>query len=126
MIKGSLEGLELAALPGRLAADPLPATAAEGVATRLVEVREQRRNAHRHPDSPELIQVLSGHGEHWQDGEREPLRPGDLVLVPAGRPHVSLAAPGEVLRLLCFFPVADVAAATEELDAEVAIATSAP
>jgi quercetin dioxygenase-like cupin family protein len=115
VIHGSLENLELAALPGRRAADPLPASAAEGVSVRLVEVTEGRRSPHRHPASPEVIHVLAGHGEHWQEGERLAVGPGDIVLVPAGRPHVTLAKAGETVRLLCFFPVGDVAAGTEEL-----------
>jgi quercetin dioxygenase-like cupin family protein len=115
VIHGSLENLELAALPGRRAADPLPASAAEGVAVRLVEVTEPRRRPHRHPASPEVIHVLAGHGEHWQEGERLAVGPGDIVLVPVGRPHVTLAKAGETVRLLCFFPIGDVAAGTEEL-----------
>jgi quercetin dioxygenase-like cupin family protein len=121
VIHGSLENLELAALPGRSAADPLPAGAAEGVAVRLVEVTEGTRNPHRHPAAPEVIQVLSGQGEHWQDGERLAVGPGDIVLVPAGLPHATLAKAGETVRLLCFFPIGDVAAGTEELGGDVTI-----
>jgi quercetin dioxygenase-like cupin family protein len=119
VIHGSLDGLELRQLPGRRAADPLPATAAAGVATRVVEVEAGPRTAHRHPDGPEVIHVLAGRGEHWQEGERVAVAPGDLLLVPTGRAHATVAAAGGTLRLLCFFPFANVAAGTEELDAEV-------
>lgn len=107
MIAGSLDELAFRELPGRRAADPLPDAAAHGVTVRVVEVSEQRRSPHVHPDCAELIHVLSGAGEHWQAGERRFVTVGDVVLVPAGVAHVTLAAPvapTTPLRLLCVFP----------------------
>ncbi|MBX5441990.1 MAG: cupin domain-containing protein [Solirubrobacteraceae bacterium] len=119
MIAASLHGLELAPLPGRMAADPLPAAAEHGMAVRVVVVTEQRRTLHLHPHSAELIHVVEGRGEHWQGDERRAVAAGDLVLVPAGVPHATVAAPGERLRLLCAFPHPDLAANQAETATEV-------
>lgn len=119
MIVASLHGLELAALPGRMAADPLPAAADHGLTVRVVVVAEQRRTLHLHPRSAELIYVVEGRGEHWQGDERRAVAAGDLVLVPAGVPHASVAAPGAPLRLVCVFPRPDLAANVEETEVEV-------
>jgi quercetin dioxygenase-like cupin family protein len=115
--RGSIHGLRAARLPGRESADPLPATAAAGVAVRVVRVRARRRSLHRH-ECAEVIHVLEGAGGHWQRGERVDVAAGDVVLVPAGVPHATVAAPGDELTLLCYFPATD--PDPEELPGEVA------
>lgn len=126
MIRRELGELELSDAGGRAAADPFPGLdPAHGVEVRVVEVTKQTRNPHLHPNSVEVIQVLEGEGRHWQDlggdGEWTDLAPGELVLVPAGVPHVSLALPGSKLRLLCFFPHPDLPGNIEELPAEISL-----
>ena len=67
------------------------------------------REPHAHPDCEECIHVLSGRGALCTaDGER-PLAPGDTVLVPPGEAHYTRNIGAEPLRLLCFFPTADLA-----------------
>ena len=43
---------------------------------------------------------------HAESGEY-PVRPGDILLVPAGEKHMTVNTGNEPLVLLCFFPVAD-------------------
>lgn len=121
MIKRTLNGLPFAELAGRRAADPLPEAAGSGAAVRLVEIEDQSRNSHSHPESAEFIYVLSGEGQHWQQGEFKAVAAGDLVLVPAEVHHVTLASPGNRLRLLCFFPHPDLPANIVENDDEVSL-----
>ena len=42
------------------------------------------------------------------------LKAGDTILIPAGERHVTRNTGAEPLKLLCFFPIGDVAAGTEE------------
>jgi oxalate decarboxylase/phosphoglucose isomerase-like protein (cupin superfamily) len=44
----------------------------------------------------------------------EALRPGDVLLIPAGEKHMTANTGSEPLVLLCFFPVADVTSGTNE------------
>jgi mannose-6-phosphate isomerase-like protein (cupin superfamily) len=104
-----------AALPGRRSADPLPGVT--DVAVRVVEVTVQERTPHRHPRCAEVVAVLEGTGVHWQAGETVDVGPGDVVHVPAGVAHVTLAASSAApLRLLCFFGRGDLPGNLEELE----------
>ncbi|HEY6030899.1 MAG TPA: cupin domain-containing protein [Gaiellaceae bacterium] len=106
-------------LPGRLSADPLAGVDAGAVSVRLVHLTEQGRNPHRHPHCVELIYVLEGEGTFWQEGETEPLRAGDLVLVPAGAAHATVPHVGGEMHLYCVFPVARLDGEIEELEGEI-------
>jgi len=128
LIRRSLGDLELSDAGGRSAADPFPdLDPAHGVEVRVVEVTKQTRHPHLHPKSVEVIHVLEGEGRHWQDlgegadGEWTNLAPGEVVLVPAGVAHVSVALPGGRLRLLCFFPDPDLPGNIEELPREISL-----
>lgn len=103
-------------LPGRRAADPLEGVDAGALSVRYSRLRPGPRSPHRHPGSVEVIHVLEGKGTAWLDGETTHVGPGDLYLIPAGVPHATLPDPGNEMLLLCAFPVADLAAATEELE----------
>ena len=109
--------LDLVRAAGRWSADPLrPAGLASAPAARCgwsgcCPVRARRtctRTARRSSTS------LSGSarlgGRHVQ-----PVGPGDLVLVPTGVPHATVAHGRRGLVLVCFFPHPDLAANTEEL-----------
>lgn len=65
------------------------------------------RQPHFHADCEECIHVLSGQGIFCTDDGERHLGPGDTVLVPPREPHYTRNAGDEPLRLLCFFPVAD-------------------
>jgi len=103
-------------LPGRRSADPLRAAAPLGFSMRVVAVETGRRFAHRHPRCREVIFVITGSGRLWEDGVFSSFEEGDCALVEPGVAHATIPDPGNVMELVCFFPVADVAAATEELE----------
>lgn len=89
------------------------------VTLRLVEVPvpqpdEPLRPAHHHNDFEECIHVLSGKGTTFADSGQYSLKPGDTLLMPAGEKHVTRNTGREPLVLLCFFPVSDIAAGTQE------------
>ncbi len=111
--------LRFAELPGRSSADPFRDTDLD-VSVRIVRIEPTSgRLPHRHPHSTEVVHVLSGRGDAWQDGVRHPVRAGDTFVIPVGVPHATLAAPGSHLELLCVFPHPDLAANIEELDGPV-------
>jgi quercetin dioxygenase-like cupin family protein len=107
-------------LPGRKAMEIVSGErGARGVTLRLVEIPavkpgEPPRAAHQHSEFEECIYTLSGQGTTFADSGEYEMRPGDTLLVPAGEKHVTRNTGSEPLVLLCFFPVADVAAASEE------------
>ena len=111
--------LSWAELPGRLAADPLAAPAMAGVETgttvRVVRVNPGPRLPHRHPHSAEVLYILTGCGTTWEGDEAHPVGPGDVVVVPTGVPHATVATSAEGLTVVCFFAHPDLRANTEDL-----------
>ena len=96
--------MEFADLPGRRSADPLAATPAAS-SVRVVELgRSDRRTAHRHPLSEEIVYVESGEGRVWIDGTLQEVGPGDLIRIPAGAAHATIPAEAGEMRLICYFP----------------------
>jgi quercetin dioxygenase-like cupin family protein len=107
--------LDFHELPGRRSADPFAGGEAP-LSVRVVRIAPGvDRSPHRHPHSCEVVYVAEGSGTMWRDGTTTDLAAGDLVLIPAGVPHATIATGGE-LRLVCFFPHPDLARNTEELD----------
>jgi len=113
------EGKQLG-LPGRKALEIVSGErGSRNVTLRLAEIPVQRpgeapRAAHQHSDFEECIFVLAGRGTTFTDGGEFRLGPGDTLLMPAGEKHVTLNTGTEPLLLLCFFPVPDVTAGTQE------------
>jgi quercetin dioxygenase-like cupin family protein len=107
-------------LPGRLSREIVSgALGADKVTFRLVEIApptpgEASRGPHVHHGFEECIYVLSGSGTTESDSGEHHLQAGDTILIPPGELHVTRASGSEPLRLLCFFPVADVASGTTE------------
>ncbi|HEY8453013.1 MAG: cupin domain-containing protein [Micromonosporaceae bacterium] len=101
-------------LPGRRTADPLPARLAGGCSVRVVRVPPGPRTPHRHPYSCEVVYVAAGRGRVWEDDSVTEVAPGDLVVIPPGVPHATVAT-GRELTLVCFFPHPDLARNLEEL-----------
>lgn len=92
-------------------------TGAQGVTLRQVDIPPESdtpRAAHRHRGCEEVIYVLAGTGRTEGPQGALEIRVGDALLVSAGEPHVTRNGGSVPLRLLCFFPTADVAAQTEE------------
>lgn len=107
-------------LPGRTSLEIVSGEkGARGVTLRIVEIPvpapgEPPRGPHHHSDTEECIYVLSGRATTYADSGEYPLEAGDTMLMPAGEKHVTRNTGSQPLVLLCFFPVADVAKATEE------------
>ena len=107
--------LDFAQLPGRLSADPLPAELALGASARVVRIAPGPRTPHVHPRSAEVVYVAGGTGTAWEDDVPTRVGVGDLVVVPPGVPHATVASGTSDLVLVCFFPHPDLAANIEEL-----------
>jgi oxalate decarboxylase/phosphoglucose isomerase-like protein (cupin superfamily) len=59
---------------------------------------------HNHPESEEILYVLSGEGEQMLDeGEPFPVKPGDTIYVPTGVFHSTRNTGWEPMRLLAFY-----------------------
>ncbi len=107
-------------LPGRTALEIVSGEkGARAVTLRLVEIPvsapgETPRGPHHHSNFEECIYVLSGRGTTYADSGTYELQPGDVLLVPAGEKHVTRNTGNEPLKLLCFFPVADISGGTRE------------
>ena len=107
-------------LPGRKAMEIVSGErGARGVTLRMVEIPvvkpgDAPRAAHQHSEFEECIYTLSGQGATLADSGEYEMRPGDTLLMPPGEKHVTRNTGSEPLVLLCFFPVADIAAATQE------------
>jgi quercetin dioxygenase-like cupin family protein len=107
-------------LPGRKAVEIVSGKrGAHGVTLRLVEIPvvkpgHELRAAHQHSEFEECIYTISGRGTTFADSGEYEMRPGDTLLMPPGEKHVTRNVGSEPLVLLCFFPVADITAATQE------------
>jgi quercetin dioxygenase-like cupin family protein len=55
---------------------------------------------HYHPDQEEIIYVLAGSIEHWNEHEKRVLGPGDCVFIPVGLVHASFNAGTDDARVL--------------------------
>ena len=89
------------------------------VTLRLVEIPvpepgEAPRGPHYHQGFEECIYVLAGEGNTWTESGEHPLKAGDTILIPSGEKHATRNTGSEPLKLLCFFPVADIAQRTRE------------
>ncbi|MCC6777383.1 MAG: cupin domain-containing protein [Hyphomicrobiales bacterium] len=106
-------------LPGRTSLEPVSGEIGSRVSIRIAHIQPPKpgdapRGPHLHRDFEECIYVLSGQGRmHAESGEIA-IKPGDLLLVPAGEKHMTLNTGRETLVLLCFFAVPDVSAGTAE------------
>ena len=113
------EGKQLG-LPGRKALEIVSGErGSRSVTLRLAEIPVPRpgeapRAAHQHNDFEECIFVLAGQGATFADSGEFQLKPGDTLLMPAGEKHVTRNTGKEPLLLLCFFPVPDITAGTQE------------
>jgi oxalate decarboxylase/phosphoglucose isomerase-like protein (cupin superfamily) len=59
---------------------------------------------HNHPQSEEILYVLSGEGvQMLNDGEPFPIKPGDTIYVPVAMFHSTLNTGWEPLRLLAMY-----------------------
>lgn len=102
-------------LPGRRSADPVPAGLDVGASARIVRIPPGPRTPHVHPLSAELVYVAGGSGTAWEGDVPTRVGVGDLVVVPPGVPHATVASGTSDLVLVCFFPHPDLAGNIQEL-----------
>ena len=57
---------------------------------------------HRHSDNVEIIYILSGKAENYQDGKRQILEAGDAILTKTGESHAVKNIGDEILHVLGF------------------------
>lgn len=109
--------LEFRDFPGRTTADPFR-SAGQGASTvrQVVIQHVPSRSPHRHPQSEEIVYVVSGRGRVWLDGTFHPVGAGSWYRIPRNTPHATMADPGQRMSLVCFFPHDDFASNIEELD----------
>ncbi len=111
---------EILSLPGRSSRAVVSGDRGSAkVSFRIVEIAplkagEAERGPHVHRTFEECIYVLAGAGVTRTGNAAFNIAAGDTVLVPAGELHATRATGNEPLKLLCFFPTADVASATVE------------
>ena len=106
-------------LPGRTSLEPVSGEIGSRVTFRIAEIAvpkpgDKPRGPHVHDGFEECIYVLSGQGTTVAESGEISIRPGDIVLIPANEKHMTRNTGTEPLVLLCFFPAADVSAATTE------------
>lgn len=107
-------------LPGRSSSEILSGKdGLPSVTLRLVEIptpgpSDSHRTPHCHKQFEECIFVLSGHGiTSAENGDHE-IRAGDTIWIAPGEMHMTRNTGAETLVLLCFFPIANVSAGTQE------------
>lgn len=110
-------GLDFAALPGRSSADPLGGAGIDdtGASVRVVRIAPGPRTPHVHPLSAEVAFVAEGAGTAWEGDEPTEVGPGDLLVIPRGVPHATVATGPADLVLVCFFPHPELAENLREL-----------
>jgi quercetin dioxygenase-like cupin family protein len=103
--------------PGRATSDPFR-DAGQGASTvrQVVIEHVPSRSPHMHPQSEEIVYVVSGTGRVWLDGVFHPVAPGSWYRIPIDTPHATMADPGQRMSLVCFFPHDDFANNIVELD----------
>jgi len=106
-------------LPGRTSLEPVSGEIGSRVTFRIAEVPAPKpgdasRGPHLHDGFEECIYVLRGTGVNRSESGEIPIKPGDIVLIPANEKHMTVNTGSEPLVLLCFFPVPDVSGATQE------------
>jgi mannose-6-phosphate isomerase-like protein (cupin superfamily) len=106
-------------LPGRTSLEPVSGEIGSRVTFRIAEIPvpkpgDKPRGPHLHHGFEECIYVLSGEGTTHAESGEIPIKPGDIVLIPAGEKHMTRNTSNVPLVLLCFFPTPDVTAATTE------------
>jgi mannose-6-phosphate isomerase-like protein (cupin superfamily) len=106
-------------LPGRTSLEPVSGEIGSRVTFRIAEIAVPKpgdapRGPHLHNGYEECIYVLRGTGTTVAESGELDIKPGDIVLIPAGEKHMTRNTGTEPLVLLCFFPTPDVSGSTRE------------
>jgi mannose-6-phosphate isomerase-like protein (cupin superfamily) len=106
-------------LPGRISLEPVSGAIGSRVTLRIAEIAvpqpgDKSRGPHLHHGFEECIYVLRGEGTTCAESGEIPIKPGDIILIPAGEKHMTRNTGTQPLVLLCFFPEPDVTQNTIE------------
>jgi mannose-6-phosphate isomerase-like protein (cupin superfamily) len=107
-------------LRGRTSLEPVSGSIGSQLTMRIAEIAvpqpgDPARGPHLHDGFEECIYVLRGQGLTITPTDQIPIKPGDIVLIPANEKHMTRNTGNEPLVLLCFFPAPDVTLRTTEL-----------
>jgi quercetin dioxygenase-like cupin family protein len=58
---------------------------------------------HQHPYEHEIY-VIEGQGTVWRDGKEMPIKPGDVLYIPAGEQHQFKTAADKPFKFICLIP----------------------
>ena len=79
-------------------------TGAERFSAGIVQLApKEGHERHNHPDSEEMLYVISGEGIQTIEGEKQRITAGEMVHIPAGVYHSTINATWEPLRLLAVY-----------------------
>lgn len=74
---------------------------------RVVVKEGEGHNFHKHPEMNEILYVLKGKVEQWVESEKQILKAGESVYIPANVVHASFNAGKENLELLAILSPQD-------------------
>jgi quercetin dioxygenase-like cupin family protein len=81
-----------------------PRDGAPNFAMRVFEVAPGGHTPHhRHPYEHEIY-VMEGTGTVWRDGREVPIKPGDVLYIPADEQHQFKNAGGKPFKFMCLIP----------------------
>ena len=102
----------------------------EGAAVSLMHVvllPGQGHERHNHPDSDEILYILTGRGEQMvDDAARFPVAPGQAIFIPKGAYHSTVNTGWEPLTLLAIYAPAGAEEALKELPDHRAVPAGEP
>lgn len=79
-------------------------TGSERLSAGVVQLApKEGHERHNHPDSEEILHVISGEGIQTIDGDERRITAGEMVHIPAGIYHSTINATWEPLRLLAVY-----------------------
>lgn len=79
-------------------------TEAERFSSGTVQLKPGKgHERHNHPDSEEIIYVISGTGTQTVDGDEREITSGDMIYIPEGVYHSTMNTTWEPLRLLVVY-----------------------
>lgn len=93
-----VEGVRMTVMVGR-------SDGAPNFAVRQFEIEPGGHTPRHSHDYEHEVYVVAGAGAFLLDGERRPIKPGDVIYVPAHREHQFQADQSEGLRFLCMTPL---------------------
>ena len=59
--------------------------------------------SHTHPDSDEILYIISGEGEQTVEDETREVGPGEMIFIPAGTEHGTINTGWQPLQLLAVY-----------------------